>query len=101
MSARTRSKVLASGADINGRISASYTGSYYYDDPNLLEQDAYTLIDANLAFTAPSGAWTAALYGRNLTNEEYSPWGSSLGALGQNLFPAPPLSWGGRLTVRY
>lgn len=94
-------KVLASGADINGRISASYTGSYYYDDPNLLEQDAYTLIDANLAFTAPSGAWTAALYGRNLTNEEYSPWGSSLGALGQNLFPAPPLSWGGRLTVRY
>ena len=94
-------KTLGSGATINGRISASYTGSYYFDDPNLLQQDAYTLVDANIAYTAPSGEWTAALYGRNLTNQEYSVWGSSLGALGQNLFPAQPLSWGGRLTVRY
>lgn len=94
-------KTLSSGAELNGRVSASYTGSYFYDDPNLLEQDAYTLIDANLAFTAPSGEWTAAIWGRNLTNEEYSVWGSSLGALGQNLFPAAPLSWGGRVTVRY
>lgn len=94
-------RTLANGGNIVARASAQYTGEYFYDDPNLLRQEAYTLIDANIAYTTPSGAWTATLWGKNLTEEEYSPWGSTLGALGENRFPAPPRTFGVRLQARF
>ena len=31
----------------------------------------YTLIDANVAYTNPTGDWTLTLWGKNLTDEEY------------------------------
>lgn len=77
-----------------------HTGGYYYDDPNLLRQDNYTLIDASLSYTLPSDI-TFTIYGKNLSEEEYSPWGSTLGALGQNLFPGAPRTFGARVTARF
>jgi len=91
---------LGNGSRIAGRASANHTGSYFYDDPNLLQQDAYTLVDASLAYTTP-GNITFTLYGKNLTKEEYSPWGSTLGALGQNLFPGAPRTYGLRVSARF
>lgn len=94
-------RTLANGGNIVARASAQYTGEYFYDDPNLLRQKAYTLIDANLAYTTPSGVWTATLWGKNLTEQEYSPWGSTLGGLGENRFPAAPRTFGVRLQARF
>lgn len=92
---------LENGGRIVARAAAQYTSEYFYDDTNLLKQDGYTLIDANLAYTLPSGDWTVTLWGKNLTAEEYSPWGSTLGALGENRFPAAPRTFGIRLQARY
>lgn len=89
------------GAQLVARAAAQYTGDYFYDDTNLLKQDAYTLVDASLAYTNPTGVWTATLWGKNLTGEEYSPWGSTLGFLGENRFPAGPRTFGIRLQARY
>ncbi len=91
---------LENGGSLAARVSASYTGSYFYDDPNLLQQDSYTLIDASIAYTLPSDI-TFTLYGKNLSEEEYSPWGSTLGALGQNLFPGAPRTFGVRVSTRF
>jgi iron complex outermembrane receptor protein len=91
---------LENGSSIAARVSANYTGAYYYDDPNLLRQDNYTLIDASLSYTLPSDI-TFTIYGKNLSEEEYSPWGSTLGALGQNLFPGAPRTFGARVTARF
>ncbi|MDX2276717.1 MAG: TonB-dependent receptor [Hyphomonadaceae bacterium] len=35
------------------------------------QQDAYTVLDARLGWTAPGGDWDATLIGSNLTDEEY------------------------------
>jgi iron complex outermembrane receptor protein len=91
---------LDAGGRIAGRLSANYTGAYFYDDPNQQQQDAYTLVDASLAYTTPSDI-TFSIYGKNMTNEAYSPWGSTLGALGQNLFPGAPRTFGMRVSARF
>ena len=90
----------ASGARIEGRLSASYTSSYFYDDPNQQQQDGYTLVDATLAYTTPRDL-TFTIYGKNLTETEYASWGSTLGALGQNLFPGAPRTYGIRVSKAF
>ncbi|MDI1327591.1 MAG: TonB-dependent receptor [Brevundimonas sp.] len=92
---------LEGGGQIVARAAAQYTGEYFYDDTNLLKQEAYTLVDASLAYTAPSEIWTVTLWGKNLTEEEYAPWGSTLGGLGENRFPAAPRTFGIRIQARY
>lgn len=89
---------LGNGATIAARASASYTGSYFYDDRNRLRQDSFTLVDASLTYRSADDRWSASLWGRNLTNTEYATWGSSLGALGENLFIGDPMTWGVRLS---
>lgn len=94
-------RALENGGNIVARASAQYTGEYFYDDPNLIRQEAYTLIDANIAYTTPSGRWTATLWGKNLTDENYANWGSTLGALGENRFPGNPRTFGIRLETEF
>jgi iron complex outermembrane receptor protein len=91
---------LANGGSILGRVSASYTDSYFYDDPNLLQQDAYTLIDATISYTTASDV-TFTIYGKNLTEAQYAHWGSTLGPLGQNLFPGAPRTFGVRVSAGF
>ena len=45
----------------------THPGDYFYDDTNLLQQDAYTLVDASLAYTNPTGVpdstlWTSEFF---------------------------------------
>jgi iron complex outermembrane receptor protein len=94
-------RTLADGAQLVARAAAQYTDEYFYDDTNLLKQEPYTLVDASLAYTNATGDWTVTLWGKNLTEEEYSPWGSTLGALGENRFPGAPRTFGIRLQARY
>lgn len=87
---------LANGDKVALHFGAAYTGRYYFDDPNLLSQPAYWLLDANIAYTLKSNL-TITAYTRNLTNTKYSVWGSTLGALGQNVFPGDPRTYGVRV----
>lgn len=83
------------------RLAASKTGSMYFDDVNAILEPSYTLWDASATFTDSSEHWTLALFGKNLTEEEYSFWGSSLGALGQNRFVGPPRTVGLKVAYHY
>lgn len=53
-------------------------GNYYYrgdyalfEEDSLLTQDAYGLLNIGITWYSTDGHWSAALYGKNLTDEEY------------------------------
>ncbi len=64
-----------------GEVDASTTASYrsrtyQFEIPNpYIDQAGYTLLDANLVYTAPGGRWTLGLHGKNLTNKLYKTSG--------------------------
>ncbi|MGD9982523.1 MAG: TonB-dependent receptor, partial [Hyphomonadaceae bacterium] len=95
------SQPLSNDAELAARLSAYYTDSFFYDDANTLQQDAYTLIDASVGYTAPGGDWSVTLWGKNLTEEEYAHWGANLGALGENYFIGRPRTWGVQLSREF
>jgi outer membrane receptor protein involved in Fe transport len=65
-----------------------YTSSYYVNlnlNPGSL-QDSFVLVNASARLTTPSGRWTVAVIGRNLTNEIYATLGTDKpGGLGEVL----------------
>ena len=91
---------LANGDKVAFHLGGAYTGRYFFDDPNLLSQKGYWLYDANATYTLSDGL-TITAYTRNLANKKYSAWGSTLGALGQNLFPGDPRTYGLRLSATF
>lgn len=92
---------LARGDGLSFRVSGNYTGAQYFDDLNNIEEPGYTLLDASVTYRDPSGHWKVSLFGKNLANEEYAYWGSTLGALGDNRFVGAPRTWGLRLSYEY
>src|SRR3546814_14560033 len=75
-------------------------GPMLNDEANLLPQKGYWLLDANIYYRLDNGL-TLSAYSRNITNTKYSSWGSTLGALGQNLFPGDPRTYGLRMTAEF
>jgi iron complex outermembrane receptor protein len=71
----------------HGTLTTTGTVAYrsftqLYDTPSVIDQSGYTLVDANIIWTAPSGAWSLSLKGANLTDERYRTGGYNLnGAL--------------------
>lgn len=70
-----------------GSLTTSGTVAYrsftqLYDTPSVIDQGGYTVLDANIIWTAPSGHWSVSLKGSNLTDERYRVGGYNLnGAL--------------------
>lgn len=92
---------LGSLGNVSLRVAASKTASMYFDDRNSILEPSYTLWDASATFTDSSEHWTVALFGKNLTEEEYAFWGSSLGALGENRFIGAPRTIGLKVGYSY
>lgn len=59
------------GGMARANLAYYYQTGQYFDAFEEIEQDAYGLLNATLAWTDPSDTWTVGLYGRNLTNEKY------------------------------
>jgi iron complex outermembrane receptor protein len=76
---------------ING--SYVYTGSFFWEPDNRRDEDAYGLLNAQLGWRSPSEAVHVYLFGRNLTDEEYSQFVSD-GGLGDSSTYAAPLTYG-------
>jgi len=72
--------------DLSGTLY--HTSSFYFDTSERYKQEAYDLLSARAAWTDPSDHYTLAVYGDNLTDEEYrsqvlpqafgpmTPWGA-------------------------
>lgn len=46
-------------------------GVHIFEVPSALDEDSYSLVNANIVFTSPDGHWLLGLHGKNLTDEEY------------------------------
>jgi iron complex outermembrane receptor protein len=109
----TASGTLAYSAPIgSGDLNLSTTASYrstthQFEIANpYIDQRGYTLIDANLVYTAEGGRWSLGLHGKNLTNKLYKTSGytfiaanAETGAITQPL--TPTLGTEGTLTAFY
>jgi iron complex outermembrane receptor protein len=66
------------------RIEANYSDEYFLDqdlDPKL-KNDAVTLINLRYTLSNPEKTWEAAIWGRNITDEEYLVFGIDIPVLG-------------------
>ena len=67
---------LQSGAEVVLRADYSYRDNMWgepSDDPGrMTEIESRDIINANISYRAPDGSWTAAIYGRNITDERYT-----------------------------
>jgi iron complex outermembrane recepter protein len=84
------------------RAENNYIDSFYLAqdlDPNL-KNNAVNLINLRVTLTDVESKWEAALWGRNLLNEEYYSYGLDIPTVGgYGAINAPDLSYG--LTLRY
>jgi len=55
--------------DLSGTLY--HTSSFYFDSSERYKQDAYDLLSARAAWSDPTDHYTLAVYGDNLTDEEY------------------------------
>ena len=80
-----------SWADFSGRVDYAWRDDWYDTDANTANRktDALGLLNARLALTSKSGRYTAALWGRNLTDEvSQSSFSVGLGpGIGRLLIP--------------
>lgn len=82
------------------RGDLSYQDKQYAETLNLAWIPGRTLLDLNFSVSSPSRAWTATLWGKNVTDEEYVS--NSLVVSFNNTYAAslaPQAAWG--LTLRY
>ncbi|ACT59284.1 TonB-dependent receptor [Hirschia baltica] len=91
------------GGDLNVATTISYKGdSSQFEAPNpFLDQEAFTLYDLSLVWTAPNDQWTLGLHGKNLTDEEYKVAGYNFVSIGPDGSFTPTLGLEGTLTAFY
>jgi iron complex outermembrane receptor protein len=71
--------VMESGSNLDFNVGYSYrTKQWSTSNNDALPIDAYGLLNARAAYRTPSGAWSFAVYGNNLADEEYVAGGVDL-----------------------
>ena len=96
---------IGGGGQLIPRVDWAYTSEVFKDALNYpeLRQDDYHLVDAYLTYITPKGNWEAALFGTNLTDEEYITSGFANGLTQGRITAnvARPRQWGASLTYRF
>lgn len=84
------------------RLGATYRGEQYYDVTNnpLYQGNSATLLDATIGIQSETGNWSVALWGRNLTDEDYDV-GRAPDQIGTNVTLGVPRTYGIRLSAKY
>ena len=82
------------------QLSVRRTGAHYFDSANTLRQNAYTVVDAGLAWS-PTSNLELMLYAQNLTDKAYRTYGFSYGATGNFAQVAPGRTVGLTATYMY
>ena len=86
---------------IDANVAVSYTSSFFWTPANNFREDRYTLLNANLKWTAASEKFSVSLYGRNLTNVAYNSNGTDNGNGARAVGPAAPRTYGVTLGFKY
>lgn len=91
---------LAAG-DVDIGVDAIFQDEYWAlvaNSPAHALIDVDTLINARVTYTTQDERWQAALWGRNLTDEEYY---RAATAAGLTTYASPPLTWGVDVRFRF
>jgi iron complex outermembrane receptor protein len=87
--------------EIEARGAATYTDSQYGDVANSpeIQLDSYTVVDGSLSYTFPGQSLRISLWGKNLTDEEYTNF--ALSGLNALWAIAPPRRYGVELNYAF
>jgi iron complex outermembrane receptor protein len=83
------------------RIAMTFQSGYWFDDLNTFWEPGYAKFDASLTLRDDDDGWKAALFVRNIGNEQFGYWGSSNAVIGRLVFPTPPRTYGLQLSYSY
>jgi iron complex outermembrane receptor protein len=62
---------ISSSLEFSIRADANYMGEFFWDVPNLAEQEAYTIVNLRLALASLDNGWEFAVRGQNIFDEAY------------------------------
>ncbi len=84
------------GSSMDLNVNATYTDSFYNDiiNSDSSEHEEVTLLNASVSYYSASEKFRIALYGRNLTDEEYQTSGLSVANLWNFSTYGNPLTYG-------
>ncbi len=77
-----------------------YTSAFYFDPEQQFKQDSYSLLSLRAQWTDPSDRYTVALYGDNLTDEDYRTQ-VLFNTLGIGSVWGAPATWGISAGVKF
>lgn len=82
-------------------VKDTYTGSFFWDPSNRLEQDAYHYLNVSLTWTAPRANWDVQLFARNLLDEFYYTSAFEGGGGNDTYSPGDPRTYGIKVGMHY
>ncbi len=59
------------GDALNMRVSYTWQSDMFWATDNIAREPSYGLVDARIALAPPSASWSAAIWGKNITDELY------------------------------
>ena len=93
------------GGRVSLQADGRYVGKRYFNTVNhpALVDDGYTILDARVSYADAGGHWELAFWGRNLTDETYSPMGFDLSGTNGVVVRAisPPRWYGGSFSYKW
>ena len=93
------------GDNLAAQIDFNHQGTHYFDITNqdIARESAYTIWNARVTWTSANGHWQAAVFGKNITDEEYRVYTFDFtgpGGFNQQFFGRP--QWfGGSILYRF
>lgn len=84
----------------NATMNYSYNSGFFWEPDNRLKEPSYSLLSAQIGWTDPTDTYGLKLYGKNLTNTEYTLWTVAF-ALGDEYAAAPPRTYGVELSFKF
>jgi iron complex outermembrane receptor protein len=84
--------------ELNFNVTYYYNDGFYWEPDNRLEQDDYTVLNAEVGLE--TGSWFFRVWGRNLQDEEYSYYAQE-SSTGDLVSAAPPRTYGASAEYRF
>ena len=92
--------VATDAGNFNATLTYFYNDGFYWDSENRLAEPSYSLINGQLSWSDLADRYTVTLWGKNLTDEEYTIYGFTSGS-GDLLSAAEPRTYGVTVGVNF
>ncbi|MET0656939.1 MAG: TonB-dependent receptor [Steroidobacteraceae bacterium] len=86
-------RIPSSVGEFGTSLNYYYNDGYFWDSENRLPQDSYSLVNAQIRWLSPDERYNVKLWANNLLDKKYTIFGNTE-ALGDQLAPAPPRTYG-------